>query len=83
MDVCTNINGPDNSIRLLMANLPTILSDLLTDAFEAVPDIEVIQPANDMQQLLDASRVARRRHSAGVFSRRKHLQCSRDSRCSS
>ncbi len=55
MDVCTNINGPDNSIRLLMANLPTILSDLLTDAFEAVPDIEVIQPANDMQQLLDAS----------------------------
>ena len=56
MDVCTNIKGPTNRIRLLMANLPTILSDLLSNAFEAVLDIQVVNPVNDVQNLLDASK---------------------------
>jgi len=57
MDVCTNIQeSPTNRIRLLMANLPTILSDLLSNAFEIVPDIQVVKPVNDLQNLLDASK---------------------------
>jgi DNA-binding NarL/FixJ family response regulator len=56
MDVCTNIKGPTDQIRLLMANLPTILSDLLSDAFEVVPDIKVMKPVNDLQNVLDASK---------------------------
>jgi DNA-binding NarL/FixJ family response regulator len=56
MDVRTNIKGPTNHIRLLMANLPTILSDLLSNAFEAVPDIQVVKPVNDLHNLLDASK---------------------------
>jgi DNA-binding NarL/FixJ family response regulator len=56
MDVRTNIKGPTNHIRLLMANLPTILSDLLSNAFEVVPDIQVVKPANDLHNLLDASK---------------------------
>src|SRR3979490_3312132 len=56
MDVCTNIKGPTNRIRLLMANLPTILSDLLSNAFEAVLDIQVVNPVNDVQNLVDASK---------------------------
>jgi DNA-binding NarL/FixJ family response regulator len=57
MDVCTNIQeSPTNRIRLLIANLPTILSDLLSNAFEIVPDIQVVKPVNDLQNLLDASK---------------------------
>jgi DNA-binding NarL/FixJ family response regulator len=56
MDVCPNIKGPTNPIRLLVANLPTILSDLLSNAFEVVSDIQVVKPVNDLQNLLDASK---------------------------
>ncbi|WP_213806430.1 response regulator transcription factor [Granulicella sp. dw_53] len=44
------------NIRLFMANLPTMLTDLLHSAFESVPDIEIIEPVNDVQHLLDISK---------------------------
>jgi len=56
MDGYTDFKGSNVGIRLLMANLPTILSDLLNDAFEQVPDIQIVQPINDVQQLLDVSK---------------------------
>jgi DNA-binding NarL/FixJ family response regulator len=56
MDGYTDLKGPNVGIRLLMANLPTILSDLLSDAFEQVPDIQIVRPINDVQQLLDVSK---------------------------
>lgn len=43
-------------IRLFMANLPVMLCDLLQNAFESVPDIKVVEPANDLQYLLDISK---------------------------
>jgi DNA-binding NarL/FixJ family response regulator len=43
-------------IRLLMASLPLMLCDLLQGAFEAVPDIQVVEPINDVQHLLDISK---------------------------
>src|SRR5260370_31684529 len=43
-------------IRLLMANLPTMLCDLLQGAFEPVADIQIIEPINDVQHLLDVSK---------------------------
>lgn len=55
MDGCTDISGSQSVIRLLMANLPAILSDLLNNAFEQVPDIQIVNPTNDVQQLLDVS----------------------------
>jgi DNA-binding NarL/FixJ family response regulator len=55
MDGCISIKGPRMGIRLLMANLPTILSDLLQDAFDSVPDIQLVKPVNDVQYLLDVS----------------------------
>jgi len=56
MDLCTHIKGPNVGIRLMMVNLPTILSDLLSDAFEPVPDIQVVKPVSDVQHLLDVSK---------------------------
>jgi DNA-binding NarL/FixJ family response regulator len=56
MDLCTQIKGPNTGIRLLMVDLPTILSDLLSDAFEQIPDIQVVKPVSDVQHLLDASK---------------------------
>jgi DNA-binding NarL/FixJ family response regulator len=55
MDGCISIAGPRVAIRLMMANLPTILSDLLSDAFQPVPDIQLVQPVNEVQHLLDVS----------------------------
>jgi len=55
MDGCISIAGPRVAIRLLMANLPTILSDLLSNAFEPVPDIQLVKPVNEVQHLLDVS----------------------------
>jgi DNA-binding NarL/FixJ family response regulator len=56
MDGYTDIKGPTVAIRLLMANLPAILSDLLSDAFEQVPDIRLVKPVNDVEHLLDVSK---------------------------
>lgn len=57
MDGCISIKAPRTGIRLLMANLPTILSDLLYDAFDPIPDIELVDPINDVQCLLDVSMI--------------------------
>jgi DNA-binding NarL/FixJ family response regulator len=43
-------------IRLLMANLPMMLCDLLQNAFDPVPDIHIVDPVNDVQHLLDISK---------------------------
>ncbi|NYF79620.1 response regulator transcription factor [Granulicella arctica] len=43
-------------IRLLMANLPIMVCDLLRSAFAQVPDIQIVEPINDVQQLLDISK---------------------------
>jgi DNA-binding NarL/FixJ family response regulator len=55
MNGCTDIKS-NAGIRLLMADLPAILSDLLYDAFQPVPDIHVVKPVNDVQHLLDVSK---------------------------
>ncbi len=49
-------NGEGVVIRLLMANLPVILCDLLQGAFKPVPDIQLVEPVNDVQHLLDVSK---------------------------
>jgi DNA-binding NarL/FixJ family response regulator len=43
------------AIRVMVANLPIILCELLQGAFQAVPDINIVLPANDLQHLLNAS----------------------------
>jgi DNA-binding NarL/FixJ family response regulator len=53
----TNFRAPGSDIRLLMVDLPTILSDLLQDAFASIPDIQAVQPINDVQYLLDSTKV--------------------------
>src|SRR5258708_34315233 len=40
----------------MMANLPTMVSDLLQGAFEPVADIQIVEPINDVQHLLDVSK---------------------------
>jgi DNA-binding NarL/FixJ family response regulator len=40
-------------IKLMMANLPIMLSDLLQSAFGAVPDIQVADPAHELKHLVD------------------------------
>jgi DNA-binding NarL/FixJ family response regulator len=59
MDGCTDFKGSTVGIRLLMANLPAMLSDLLSDAFEQVPDINLVKPVNDVQHLLDVSKTGK------------------------
>jgi DNA-binding NarL/FixJ family response regulator len=56
MNGFTEKKGSVNGIRLLMANLPTMLCDLLQGAFEPVADIQIIEPINDIQHLLDVSK---------------------------
>jgi DNA-binding NarL/FixJ family response regulator len=43
-------------IRLFIANIPIMLSDLLQNAFESVSDIKIVKPCNDLQYLLDISK---------------------------
>jgi DNA-binding NarL/FixJ family response regulator len=43
-------------IRLVIANLPAMLCDLLKGALNAVPDIYLLEPANDVGHLLDVSK---------------------------
>jgi DNA-binding NarL/FixJ family response regulator len=43
------------AIRVMVANLPIILCELLQGAFQAVPDINIVLPANDLQHLLNAA----------------------------
>jgi DNA-binding NarL/FixJ family response regulator len=45
-------------ISVMMANMPGMLCELLSGAFDAVPDIHVLEPLNDLQQLLDHSQTA-------------------------
>ncbi|MBB5330955.1 response regulator transcription factor [Tunturiibacter gelidoferens] len=42
-------------IKVMAANLPIILCELLQGAFQAVPDIKIVLPANDLQHLLNAA----------------------------
>jgi DNA-binding NarL/FixJ family response regulator len=55
MAVLTGKKGSTAGIRLFMASLPTILCDLLQNAFTAANDIKLVEPINDLQYLLDAS----------------------------
>lgn len=43
-----------STIRLLMANMPSMLSDLLKTAFRSVNDIAISEPINDVMQLPSA-----------------------------
>jgi DNA-binding NarL/FixJ family response regulator len=56
MDEFTDKKGSAVNITLWMANLPIMLCDLLRGAFESVPDIEIVEPINDVQHLLDVSK---------------------------
>jgi DNA-binding NarL/FixJ family response regulator len=46
--------APVSSIRLLMANMPSMLSDLLRSAFRSVDDIAIYESINDVMQLSGA-----------------------------
>jgi DNA-binding NarL/FixJ family response regulator len=46
---------PTGVIKVMVANLPIILCELLQGAFQAVPDIKIVLPANDLQHLLNAA----------------------------
>jgi DNA-binding NarL/FixJ family response regulator len=48
--------APERAIRILMANLPAMLCELLHKAFDAVPDLEVVEPVNDVPQMLSATK---------------------------
>jgi DNA-binding NarL/FixJ family response regulator len=52
----TENKGPTVGINLLMADLPIMLCDLLQGALESIPDIQVVKPVNDLQNLLDTSK---------------------------
>ena len=56
MNELTGKKGSVAGIRLIMANLPLMLCDLLKGAFEPVPDIQIVEPINDVQHLLDISK---------------------------
>jgi DNA-binding NarL/FixJ family response regulator len=43
-------------IKVMVANLPVMLCELLQNAFEAVPDIQIVTPVNDVQHLLNGAR---------------------------
>jgi DNA-binding NarL/FixJ family response regulator len=55
MAVLSGKKSSPAGIRLFMASLPTMLCDLLQNAFTAVNDIRIVGPVNDLQYLLDAS----------------------------
>jgi DNA-binding NarL/FixJ family response regulator len=57
MNGSTNFRASGTNIRLLVVDLPTILSELLQNAFESIHDIQVMQPINDVQHLLDPLKV--------------------------
>ncbi|WP_158944180.1 response regulator transcription factor [Granulicella sp. S190] len=44
---------PPGVIKVMMANLPVMLCELLQGAFEVVPDILITTPINDVQHLLN------------------------------
>jgi len=56
MNRITKKRGSSVGIRLLMANLPVMLCDLLQGAFESILDIQIIEPINDVQHLMDVSK---------------------------
>jgi DNA-binding NarL/FixJ family response regulator len=56
MDEFTDKKGSAVNIRLLMANLPVMLCDLLQGAFDPIHDITIIEPINNVQHLLDVSK---------------------------
>ena len=45
-----SVSNP-SSVRLLMANMPSMLSDLLRNAFRSVDDIVISEPISDVMQL--------------------------------
>jgi DNA-binding NarL/FixJ family response regulator len=45
---------PTGVIKVMVANLPIMLCELLQGAFQTVPDIKILPPANDLQHLLNA-----------------------------
>jgi DNA-binding NarL/FixJ family response regulator len=48
--------NPPGVIKVLVANLPVMLCELLQGAFESVPDIQIVNPVNDVQYLLTATK---------------------------
>jgi DNA-binding NarL/FixJ family response regulator len=53
--VTENNTSPD-VIKVILANLPVMLCELLQGAFQAVRDIQIVTPINDVQYLLTATR---------------------------
>jgi DNA-binding NarL/FixJ family response regulator len=53
MNIFTAKLSAEPRVRLVVANLPMILSDLLRRAFEMAPDIDLLEPVNDLRPLLD------------------------------
>jgi DNA-binding NarL/FixJ family response regulator len=54
MHQLTKENQSTYAIRVLMVNLPVMLGQLLQGALESVPDIEAVEPVNDIQHLMNA-----------------------------
>jgi DNA-binding NarL/FixJ family response regulator len=48
--------GATGVIKVLMADLPVMLCELLQGAFENIADIKVLEPVNDVHYLLNASK---------------------------
>jgi DNA-binding NarL/FixJ family response regulator len=51
----TEEKTPPGIIKVVLANLPIMLCELLQGAFQVVPDIRIVLPANDVQHLLNAA----------------------------
>jgi two-component system, NarL family, response regulator DegU len=56
MDRLADTRTSPSRIRLVIANLPVMLCDLLKGALRAIPDIYLLEPANDVRHLLDISK---------------------------
>jgi DNA-binding NarL/FixJ family response regulator len=48
--------NPSGPIRVVVANLPIMLCELLLGAFESIPDIQIVSPVNEVQHLLTATK---------------------------
>jgi len=56
MKLITEESTSPNVIKVIVANLPVMLCELLQGAFESVPDIQIVAPVNDVHHLLNAAR---------------------------
>ena len=56
MDRLADNRTSPSRIRLVIANLPVMICDLLKGALRAIPDIYLLEPTNDVRHLLDISK---------------------------